>query len=870
MRRSMITSLVLLLLSELTLPVGVLAQVAPADPSVSLPSAVQRVRAAHPKAFEFERALHAVKRRAVAARDGLATQVPGEAQVLARRPGTAVTGSYAVPVFAVGFADTGIQPWAVGELQERLFGASDSTLTAYYDEISGSRVQVQGTVYGWTELPQDAAYYAGQNNGLDPNDAHIGELIRDTLIDHDASVDFGQFDNDGPDGIPNSGDDDGFVDFVAFVHPAFGGECGGADNDNIWSHRWRYSSWPAASGVPFLTDDVSADGGPILVNDYVIQPGLSCSGTDMIEIGVFCHEFGHAFGLPDLYDVNGGGGAGLGHWCLMAAGNWNAPHRPAHMGAWTKRELGWVETIDVSWHGTTIDVAPVTESGQIYQLGFRDDRWRRREDAPIAGTASLMVGLTAAESDARGWPNAMGYGNGWTETVVRDFRFDGVGSVKLDYDYAVDTEGGFDFCFVLVEVNGIESVLAVYDGTRSGSASHDLTAQLGTANDYRVKFRLRSDYTYSHEDGRFSTDGVPFSVDNIRVSGGGENHFADFEEHVGGWYQNDAPKDNPRSEFWLVENRQAVGFDEHVHGTGLVVLHVDQEVIDTGLGNSGGSTDSITRGVVLEEADGLGELLAKSGGNRGDDGDTWPGTSGATTFDESTLPTAQANSGEKTTVAIRDIEVIGDVVRATFVAGDRAPRFTGASLTHAPADTSAFTLSLVGASDVRPGATLRLVRSGQAAVVASDVEWTDHDRVTATFAPLGVAVGGAYDLVVENADGQTAVVEAAFTFSGIVTASSSTPVAAMRASFDQNHPNPFNPRTTLRFTTPAMGEVELAVYDARGRRIAVLQQGTLPAGHHEVIWDGTDATGAEVASGLYFARMISGDFEQTRKMLLAR
>ena len=50
------------------------------------------------------------------------------------------------------------------------------------------------------------------------------------------------------------------------------------------------------------------------------------------------------------FHVGGGGGAGLGHWCLMASGNWNSPDSPAHMSAWAKAQLGWVDVIDVHAH----------------------------------------------------------------------------------------------------------------------------------------------------------------------------------------------------------------------------------------------------------------------------------------------------------------------------------------------------------------------------------------------------------------------------------------------------------------------------------------------------------------------------------------
>jgi len=91
-------------------------------------------------------------------------------------------------------------------------------------------------------------------------------------------------------------------------------------------------------------------------------------------------------------------------------------------------------------------------------------------------------------------------------------------------------------------------------------------------------------------------------------------------------------------------------------------------------------------------------------------------------------------------------------------------------------------------------------------------------------------------------------------------------------SFDlqQNYPNPFNPSTTIRFSLAARSTVNLAVYNNLGQIIRVLADQSLPAGQHEVVWDGLDSAGRAVSSGLYFYRIESEQFRQTRRMLLIR
>jgi hypothetical protein len=85
-----------------------------------------------------------------------------------------------------------------------------------------------------------------------------------------------------------------------------------------------------------------------------------------------------------------------------------------------------------------------------------------------------------------------------------------------------------------------------------------------------------------------------------------------------------------------------------------------------------------------------------------------------------------------------------------------------------------------------------------------------------------------------------------------------------------NQPNPFNPQTTIQFSLMRGGATSLEVFDVAGRRVTTLLREHLAAGPHRVDWNGTDATGRTMASGVYLVRLQSGDFEQTRRMLLLK
>jgi hypothetical protein len=97
-----------------------------------------------------------------------------------------------------------------------------------------------------------------------------------------------------------------------------------------------------------------------------------------------------------------------------------------------------------------------------------------------------------------------------------------------------------------------------------------------------------------------------------------------------------------------------------------------------------------------------------------------------------------------------------------------------------------------------------------------------------------------------------------------------SPRVPLRFLVMQNAPNPFNPSTTIRFALPEAGHVTLAVYDINGRLVRMLVGQTLLPGHHEVVWDGYDAVGRAVASGVYVYRLTAPQGVVTRRMVLAR
>ncbi|MBN2356478.1 T9SS type A sorting domain-containing protein [candidate division KSB1 bacterium] len=86
----------------------------------------------------------------------------------------------------------------------------------------------------------------------------------------------------------------------------------------------------------------------------------------------------------------------------------------------------------------------------------------------------------------------------------------------------------------------------------------------------------------------------------------------------------------------------------------------------------------------------------------------------------------------------------------------------------------------------------------------------------------------------------------------------------------QNHPNPFNQSTQLRWRVARPGRVEIAVYSLLGRKVATLFDGHQVPGHYRLQYDGRDRSGQMLPSGIYFCRMMAAGYTHCIKLLIVR
>jgi len=273
---------------------------------------------------------------------------------------SAFTGTFRALAIIVEFSDKAHTADASG-FDTLLFVNQQGSLRHYYNEVSYSQLDVvtvnMPSALGWVTAPQTYAYYCNGQNGTGAYPQNSQRLCIDAVNLVDGVVDFSNYDNNG----------DGYVDALILVHTGPGAEFS-QSSDDIWSHMWAVPS------------PITRDG--IFIWKYSIQPEYWFAAGDM-TCGVYCHEFGHILGLPDLYDTTplaGSDSYGIGNWSLMSYGSWNGPlvlhdgyyytlgDYPSHLDAWSRIELGFASSVNVASNMTGTSIGNVEGGGSIYRL----------------------------------------------------------------------------------------------------------------------------------------------------------------------------------------------------------------------------------------------------------------------------------------------------------------------------------------------------------------------------------------------------------------------------------------------------------------------------------------------------------------------
>lgn len=281
-------------------------------------------------------------------------------------------GSQRVPVILVEFTDstfTVSDPKDVfnkylnaTELFDRTadpeMGMNYGSVRRYFTDMSAGLFTPEFDVYGPVRLNNPLKYYGGGSSSSE----NMSALFNDACRAIDTDVDFAQYD----------GNDDGNIDLVYIIYAGYSESFTGNSSDCIYPK----------SGI--LAGSETFDGKKIC--RYGVNNELNGTPSDQAAygllingIGLFCHEFSHCMGLPDMYPSPGStaercANQNLDYWDLMDAGEYTYNgYRPTEYTAWERERFGWI-TIDTLSAPCDVTLKSLSDGGKAYRiLNDKDD-----------------------------------------------------------------------------------------------------------------------------------------------------------------------------------------------------------------------------------------------------------------------------------------------------------------------------------------------------------------------------------------------------------------------------------------------------------------------------------------------------------------
>lgn len=257
----------------------------------------------------------------------------------AMRSSPIASGTVKVLVILVDFPNMQMDDLSNSAFFKELLENSDNpgalSMTKYYKDMSNENLTLTLDVFGPYTASNNYEYY-GENDSND-YDKYPATLVGEAIDLANPYVNYSEYTTVG-----------GYLPTVIIIHAGQGEEWLGAE-DTIWSHNWNLND---AKNSGDGTGERNYDG--VKINNYTIQPEYNRDPGDA-TIGVFCHEFGHVLGLPDLYDISGKTN-GVGAWSLMASGSWGSGdgEDPAPLLAWERYFAGGSDWITITTLSTDV------------------------------------------------------------------------------------------------------------------------------------------------------------------------------------------------------------------------------------------------------------------------------------------------------------------------------------------------------------------------------------------------------------------------------------------------------------------------------------------------------------------------------------
>ena len=230
-------------------------------------------------------------------------------------------------------------------------GQNYAGVAKYFKDMSFGKFEPEFEVYGPVNLGKPLATYGAGYSSQE----NMGLLLTDACTAVDDEVDFTQYDSN----------DDGNIDLIYIIYAGFSQSIAGNSTDCIHPKSGYLSLAKSFDGM-----DVKRYG---VNNELNGTPADQANGPIINGIGLFCHEFSHCMGLPDLYPKSGSIAEAcinqnMDYWSLMDAGEYTANgYRPTAYTAWERERLGWME-IGTLTGPSNVKLKSLDEGGAAFRI----------------------------------------------------------------------------------------------------------------------------------------------------------------------------------------------------------------------------------------------------------------------------------------------------------------------------------------------------------------------------------------------------------------------------------------------------------------------------------------------------------------------
>lgn len=230
-------------------------------------------------------------------------------------------------------------------------GQNYASVAKYFKDMSFGKFEPEFEVYGPVNLGKPLATYGAGYSSQE----NMGLLLTDACTAVDDEVDFTQYDYN----------DDGNIDLIYIIYAGFSQSIAGNSTDCIHPKSGYLSLAKSFDGM-----DVKRYG---VNNELNGTPADQANGPIINGIGLFCHEFSHCMGLPDLYPKSGSIAEAcinqnMDYWSLMDAGEYTANgYRPTAYTAWERERLGWME-IGTLTGPSNVELKSLDEGGAAFRI----------------------------------------------------------------------------------------------------------------------------------------------------------------------------------------------------------------------------------------------------------------------------------------------------------------------------------------------------------------------------------------------------------------------------------------------------------------------------------------------------------------------